>query len=306
MGYAVAAVGNHEFDYGPVGDPLAAQRREADPQGALRARAREARFPLLTANLVDPHGAALAWENVRPAVTLTAAGVRVGVLGLSTESTVHGVGSGNTRGVALRPLADALRAEAAALRAAGADVVVAVAHAGGHCTRFDDPDDLASCDPEQELFRVLRAAPEGVVDVVVGYSGGSRRNPTYENHEGHLEAIRVTWDPARITYSDLVTAFYRNIDPTDPNGQICDIGPSYRTAVFVADDAEKRVAEQVKADVARQIRRPVATRTLPRSTFWMGEGYHQDYAAKNPGHYNRYRVGCGRDARIQAVWAGRG
>lgn len=146
----------------------------------------------------------------------------------------------------------------------------------------------------------------GVVDVVVGYSGGSRRNPTYENHEGHLEAIRVTWDPARITYSDLVTAFYRNIDPTDPNGQICDIGPSYRTAVFVADDAEKRVAEQVKADVARQIRRPVATRTLPRSTFWMGEGYHQDYAAKNPGHYNRYRVGCGRDARIQAVWSGRG
>ena len=86
----------------------------------------------------------------------------------------------------------------------------------------------------------------GVVDVVVGYSGGSRSNPTYENHEGHLEAIRVTWDPARITYSDLVTAFYRNIDPTDPNGQICDIGPSYRTAVFVADDAEKRVAEQVK------------------------------------------------------------
>jgi peptide-methionine (S)-S-oxide reductase len=146
----------------------------------------------------------------------------------------------------------------------------------------------------------------GVVDVVVGYSGGTRRNPTYEDHGGHLEAIRVTWDPARTTYSDVVSAFFRNIDPTDPNGQICDIGPSYRTAVFVADDAEKRVAEQVKTDVARQIRRPVATRILPRATFWMGEGYHQDYAAKNPGHYNRYRVGCGRDARIQAVWAGRG
>ena len=146
----------------------------------------------------------------------------------------------------------------------------------------------------------------GVVDVVVGYSGGSRRNPTYEDHEGHLEAIRVTWDPARTTYADLVAAFFRNIDPTDPNGQICDIGPSYRTAVFVADDAEKRVAEQVKTDVARQIRRPVATRILPRATFWMGEGYHQDSAAKNPAQYNRYRVGCGRDARIRAVWAGRG
>ena len=146
----------------------------------------------------------------------------------------------------------------------------------------------------------------GVVDVVVGYSGGASRNPNYEDHEGHLEAIRVTWDPARTSYADLVAAFFRNIDPTDPNGQICDIGPSYRTAVFVADDAEKRVAEQVKTDVARQIRRPVATRIQPRSTFWMGEGYHQNYAAKNPGHYNRYRVGCGRDARIRAVWAGRG
>lgn len=146
----------------------------------------------------------------------------------------------------------------------------------------------------------------GVVDVVVGYSGGAKRNPTYENHEGHLEAIRVTWDPARTTYPDLVAAFFRNIDPTDPDGQICDIGPSYRTAVFVETDAEKRVAEQVKADVSRQIRRPVATRVLPRSAFWVGEGYHQDYAAKNPGAYKRYRVGCGRDARIRAVWAGRG
>jgi peptide-methionine (S)-S-oxide reductase len=154
---------------------------------------------------------------------------------------------------------------------------------------------------EHEMEKV-----RGVVDVVVGYSGGAKRNPTYENHEGHLEAIRVTWDPSRTTYPALVAAFFRNIDPTDPNGQICDIGPSYRTAVFVESDAEKRVAEQVKADVARQIRRPVATRILPRSTFWVGEGYHQDYAVKNPAHYNRYRVGCGRDARIRAVWSGRG
>jgi peptide-methionine (S)-S-oxide reductase len=154
---------------------------------------------------------------------------------------------------------------------------------------------------EHEMEKV-----RGVVDVVVGYSGGAKRNPTYENHEGHLEAIRVTWDPSRTTYPALVAAFFRNIDPTDPNGQICDIGPSYRTAVFVESDAEKRVAEQVKADVARQIRRPVATRILPRSAFWVGEGYHQDYAVKNSAHYNRYRIGCGRDARIRAVWSGRG
>ncbi|HEX5377551.1 MAG TPA: peptide-methionine (S)-S-oxide reductase MsrA [Phenylobacterium sp.] len=145
----------------------------------------------------------------------------------------------------------------------------------------------------------------GVKDVVVGYSGGARKNPSYENHEGHLEAIKVTYDPARITYAQLVDTFFHHIDPTDPNGQICDQGPSYRTAVFVADPAERAAAEQVKAKVAKTLGRPVATMIAPAGAFWMGEGYHQDYAAKNPLHYNAYRTGCGRDARINAVWKGR-
>ncbi len=142
----------------------------------------------------------------------------------------------------------------------------------------------------------------GVVDVQVGYSGGARKNPSYEDHEGHLEAIRVTYDPARTSYAQLVDAFFHHIDPTDPNGQICDQGPSYRTAVFVADPEERAAAEQVKAQVGRTLGRTVATRILPAGQFWMGEGYHQDYARKNPISYNSYRVGCGRDARLRAVW----
>jgi len=144
----------------------------------------------------------------------------------------------------------------------------------------------------------------GVVSVDVGYAGGARSNPTYEDHEGFLEAVRVTYDPAKTTYAQLVNAFFHHIDPTDPNGQICDQGPSYRTAVFVADAAERAEAEQVRAQVAKTLGRSVATKILPALRFWMGEGYHQDYATKNPFNYGRYRIGCGRDARLKAVWGG--
>jgi peptide-methionine (S)-S-oxide reductase len=145
----------------------------------------------------------------------------------------------------------------------------------------------------------------GVVKVAVGYAGGTRPHPSYENHEGHLEAIRVTYDPAKISYPKLVDAFFHHIDPTDPDGQICDRGPTYRTAVFVADPAERQAAEAVKAQVAKELRHQIATEVRPAATFWMGEDYHQDYATKNPAAYNRYRVGCGRDATLKVVWGGR-
>ncbi|WP_374574058.1 peptide-methionine (S)-S-oxide reductase MsrA [Phenylobacterium sp.] len=145
----------------------------------------------------------------------------------------------------------------------------------------------------------------GVKDVVVGYAGGSRPNPTYPNHEGYLEAVRITYDPAKTSYQALTDGFFRHIDPTDGGGQICDRGPSYRTAVFVASPDERKAAEAVKAKVAGELKRPVATMILPASKFWMAEAYHQDYARKNPINYNAYRIGCGRDARLKAVWAGR-
>ena len=145
----------------------------------------------------------------------------------------------------------------------------------------------------------------GVTGVVVGYAGGKRTNPSYENHEGFLESVKVTYDPAKISYAQLVDAFMHHIDPTDPGGQICDRGGSYRTAVFAATPQEKAAAEAVKAQVAKTLNRPVATMILPATTFYMGEGYHQDYATKNPAAYMAYRVGCGRDRALKAVWGGR-
>jgi peptide-methionine (S)-S-oxide reductase len=142
----------------------------------------------------------------------------------------------------------------------------------------------------------------GVVKVVVGYAGGTRPHPSYENHEGYLESIKVTYDPAKISYPKLVDAFFHHIDPTDPDGQICDRGPTYRTAVFVADPAERQAAEAVKAQVAKALHHQVATEIRPAATFWMGEDYHQDYARKNPAAYMAYRVGCGRDATLRVVW----
>lgn len=144
----------------------------------------------------------------------------------------------------------------------------------------------------------------GVAKVVAGYAGGSLKRPTYQNHPGYLESIQVTYDPAKIGYSRLVDAFFHHIDPTDPNGQICDQGPSYRTAVFVADAQERDAAEAVKAQVAHKLGQPVATQILAAGAFWPAEAYHQDYAHKNPVSYMAYRVGCGRDARLKAVWRG--
>jgi peptide-methionine (S)-S-oxide reductase len=145
----------------------------------------------------------------------------------------------------------------------------------------------------------------GVTDVVSGYAGGTSSKPTYENHSGHMEAVRVTYDPAKISYAKLVDQFFHNIDPTDPNGQICDQGPSYRTAVFVGNAEERQAAEVVKAQVQKTLGAPVATQIRNAAPFWMAEGYHQDYARRNPVQYNAYRIGCGRDRALKVVWGGR-
>jgi peptide-methionine (S)-S-oxide reductase len=146
---------------------------------------------------------------------------------------------------------------------------------------------------------------QGVQKVVVGYAGGSRPHPTYPDHEDYLESIQVTYDPAKISYPQLVDAFFHHIDPTDGGGQFCDQGPSYRTAVFVNSPQERSQAEAVKAKVAHTLGQPVATRVLPAGTFWPAEGYHQEYAKKNPVSYMSYRIGCGRDAKLNAVWRNR-
>jgi peptide-methionine (S)-S-oxide reductase len=149
--------------------------------------------------------------------------------------------------------------------------------------------------------KAMEALP-GVTSAVSGYAGGASRNPTYQNHKGHLEAVKVTYDPARISYAKLVDGFFHSIDPTDAGGQICDRGHSYTTAVFVADPSETQIAQAAKAQVGKALGKPVATRVLTGGRFWVAEAYHQDYAKKNPANYNAYRIGCGRDRALKAVW----
>src|SRR5690349_9852614 len=169
LGYAAAAIGNHEFDFGPAGDKVTPRAPGDDPRGALKARAAAAKFPFLAANLRDEStGDRAAWPNVQPSVLIERAGVKVGVIGVTTEATPRATTPRNFEGLSIMPLAKSIATEAAALRARGAQVVALAAHAGGRCTAFEDARDLASCDPEQEIFQVARELPPGAVDVIVG------------------------------------------------------------------------------------------------------------------------------------------
>ncbi|MBL8555866.1 MAG: peptide-methionine (S)-S-oxide reductase MsrA [Phenylobacterium sp.] len=145
----------------------------------------------------------------------------------------------------------------------------------------------------------------GVVSAVSGYSGGSSTSPTYENHAGHLEAVKVTYDPAKISYTQLIDSYYHHIDPTDPDGQICDKGPSYKLAVFAANAEERAVAEAARARYGKELGAPITVATRNAAPFYNAEGYHQDYYKKNPVAYERYRIGCGRPQALRAVWGGK-
>ncbi len=146
---------------------------------------------------------------------------------------------------------------------------------------------------------------DGIGDVVSGYTGGALQNPTYRNHEGHVEAAQIPYDPAVVSYRELVDYFFRHIDPLDAGGQFCDRGHSYTTAIFYADESQKADAEAAKADAERFLGESVVTPILPLDRFWVAEDYHQDYYKKNPVRYNFYRTGCGRDRRVKQVWGDR-
>ena len=168
MGYAAAAIGNHEFDFGPAGSNDTPVSPADDPRGALKERAAEARFPLLAANLVDDAtGRPVDWPNVYPSVMLEVAGVQVGVIGVVTRDAFITTLAANTGGLTVAPLADAIVAEARELRKRGASLVVVTAHAGGRCDEFADAADLSSCEPGAEIFAVAREIPPGLVDHIV-------------------------------------------------------------------------------------------------------------------------------------------
>jgi peptide-methionine (S)-S-oxide reductase len=151
----------------------------------------------------------------------------------------------------------------------------------------------------------LEAVP-GVVEVISGYAGGAEANPTYHDvgssRTGHYEVVRVIYDPAKLPYAKLLEVFWRNIDPTQGDGQFCDHGPQYRSGVFPATPEERKAAEASLAAAGKTLGRPIVTPILASAPFWPAETYHQDYYKKNPDHYRAYREGCGRDRRLRALW----
>lgn len=146
---------------------------------------------------------------------------------------------------------------------------------------------------------------DGVREAVSGYMGGDLANPTYKNHEGHVEAVKVTYDPAIVSYRNLVDYHLRHIDPLDSGGQFCDRGPSYLSAIFVANEEERAAAEAALKEAEAELRKEIVTPVRERTTFWDAEEYHQDYYKKNALKYRFYRSRCGRDSRVQEVWGGR-
>ncbi|HUF56315.1 MAG TPA: peptide-methionine (S)-S-oxide reductase MsrA [Thermohalobaculum sp.] len=146
----------------------------------------------------------------------------------------------------------------------------------------------------------------GVEKTVSGYTGGDVENPSYKQvtyeDTGHFEAVEITYDAEQVSYEELLRTFWRTVDPLDPAGQFCDKGPSYRTAVFVADEAQRAAAEASKAEAEQVLGKEVVIEIRDAGTFWRAEEYHQNYYKKSPVKYTYYRWRCGRDARVEELW----
>lgn len=142
----------------------------------------------------------------------------------------------------------------------------------------------------------------GVVSTTSGYIGGENDNPTYENHPGHREAVKIEYDDTRTSYGKLLDAFWHSVDPLDPGGQFCDRGHAYTTGIYAVDDADLKAAEASKAKVGEVLKQPVATEIVKAPAFWPAEDYHQDFYEKSSVRYKYYRYACGRDDRVSEVW----
>ncbi len=148
----------------------------------------------------------------------------------------------------------------------------------------------------------------GVIATTAGYMGGQVKNPTYEQvssgRTGHTEVVQVVYDPSKVTYEKLLEVFWANIDPTVRNAQFCDQGTQYRSGIFWHDDTQRKLADAAKAALqkSKPFKADVVTEITQASEFYRAEEYHQDYYQKNPARYKLYRNGCGRDARLKALW----
>ena len=147
----------------------------------------------------------------------------------------------------------------------------------------------------------------GVTDVISGFTGGTLENPTYNgNHQGHYESVEITYDPSIVSYKELLDYYWVNIDPFDDRGQFCDKGHSYLSAIFVANENERKIAEESKSNIEKMFPgKKIVTPILDASTFYPikgDESYHQDYYKNNPIRYKYYRWNCGRDKRLKEIW----
>jgi peptide methionine sulfoxide reductase msrA/msrB len=151
---------------------------------------------------------------------------------------------------------------------------------------------------------------DGVIDAISGYTGGHVMNPTYKQVSaggtGHVESVKVIYDPAKVSYKELLNVFWHHVDPTDPGGQFVDRGSQYRSVIFYANQEEHRLAEASKKALAASgpFDKPIVTEILPLGTFYQAEAYHQNYYKKNPIRYHWYRSGSGRDRFLEMAWAG--
>ena len=147
---------------------------------------------------------------------------------------------------------------------------------------------------------------DGVVSAESGYSGGDLINPTYENHRGHQEVVRVGFNPDIISYKDLLNQYWVNIDPFDNKGQFCDRGDSYKPVIFTSNQEQERDAKESQKNISLALNIPLdqlKVDVVDSKAFWLAEEYHQDFAVKNSLKYNFYRASCGRDNRLKKVWS---
>jgi peptide-methionine (S)-S-oxide reductase len=149
---------------------------------------------------------------------------------------------------------------------------------------------------------------KGVLSVTSGYSGGQKRNPTYEEvgsgGTGHAESVQIVYEPDKVSYETLLEVFWHNIDPVSANGQFCDRGSQYRSAIFYLDEAQKAAALASKKALedSGRFKQKIVTEIVAAGPFYPAEEYHQDFYKRNPLRYNTYRMGCGRDARLKELW----
>ena len=184
-------------------------------------------------------------------------------------------------------------AEKSEERKTGSDKSLAIATFAGGCFWCMEP-------PYDKL--------DGVISTTSGYTGGRKKNPTYEEVSGgttgHAEAVQVTYDPTKVSYQKLLEVFWKNIDPFTPNAQFCDHGSQYRSAIFYHDEEQKRLAEASKQELEKSGRftQPIVTEIVPAGEFYPAEDYHQDYYQNNPVRYKYYRYRCGRDEALEKIW----